>query len=167
MVALLAVILVVFWAARGTQVSDQRHKAESAETQQASLQRQVAALQGVTKLDTDISQREQGVRTVLATDVSWTRFITDVASVMPSDVWMTSFQGTAGSPGKVTFNLNGFDHTSTARWLLRIGDLGSVTGLWVPSSTKSTNLVTFTSNANLTPASYAKDRVDNFIGANP
>ena len=56
---------------------------------------------------------------------------------------------------------------STARWLLRIGDLSSVTGLWVPSSTKSTNLVTFTSNANLTPTSYAKDRVDNYIGANP
>ncbi|TML41738.1 MAG: type IV pilus assembly protein PilM [Actinobacteria bacterium] len=167
LVAVLAVILVGLWAARGSQVSDQRHKAEAAEAKQASLQRQVGSLQGVTKLDGDISQREQGVRSVLSNDVAWTRFITDVASVMPSDVWMTSFQGTSGSPAKVIFNLNGFDHTSTARWLLRIGDLSSVTGLWVPSSTKSTNLVTFSSNANLTPSSYAKDRVDNYIGANP
>src|SRR5437870_1141130 len=41
LVAVLAVILVGLWAARGSQVSDQRHKAQTAETQQASLQRQV------------------------------------------------------------------------------------------------------------------------------
>jgi hypothetical protein len=70
-------------------------------------------------------------------------------------VWLTAFAGSQGEPGTVNFSAMGFDQTSTARWLLRISELPSFTGLWVPSSTKAPGprgLVTFTSTANLTEA---------------
>jgi hypothetical protein len=61
----------------------------------------------------------------------------------------------------------GFDHTSAARWLLRIGDLNEFTGVWLPSSTKSSGnaLVTFTSTADLTQAARTgSERVNKYTG---
>jgi hypothetical protein len=54
----------------------------------------------------------------------------------------------------------GFDHTSTAHWLIRAGGLPSISGLWVPSSTKSEapsgqSVVTFSSSADLTPTAQS------------
>jgi hypothetical protein len=61
----------------------------------------------------------------------------------------------------------GFDQTSAARWLLRVGDLSSLAGLWLPSSTKGAgnSLVTFTSTADLTPAARSGSaRADQYLG---
>ena len=88
----------------------------------------------------------------------------EVATVIPNDVWLESFTGTAGTattPGTVTFANKGTDHTSTARWLLRLAEVDSFTGMWVPSSTKTpeeTNpqSVSFTSDATLTPAAISE-----------
>jgi hypothetical protein len=57
----------------------------------------------------------------------------------------------------------GFGHTSTAHWLIRLGDLESITGLWVPSSSRSPGeeIVTFTANAQLTPSAISR-RVERF-----
>jgi Tfp pilus assembly protein PilN len=102
---------------------------------------------------------------VLGPDIAWTRVIQEVATVIPSDVWLTSFSGTRGSPDKVTFSGRGFDHTSTARWLFRVGELPTFSDLWVANSTKSgvgsLTTVTFASDANLTQAARS-DRAKRF-----
>src|SRR4029077_6265063 len=129
----LAAVLLVAWAAKASQVSDERRKASDAEQQGENLRQQEAKLKGATTLGTEVTQREAQVSGVLANDVAWTRLFHDVATVIPSDVWLTSFSGQkAAGGGTVTFAARGFDHTSTARWLLRIGDLRSLSGLWVP-----------------------------------
>jgi hypothetical protein len=69
--------------------------------------------------------------------------------------------------GSVNVTAMGFDHSSAARWLLRIGDLSSFTGVWLPSSTRSTatNVVTFTSTADLTPSARSgADRAGRYLG---
>jgi type IV pilus assembly protein PilM len=154
-VAGLFAILLLLWVIRGMQVNREKEKAEQAEARVQQLQAQVDQLQDFTALQTDLRARQEAARTVLATDIEWTRLLQDVAVAIPNDVWLTSFAGTKGPPSSVTFSASGFDQTSTARWLLRIGDLSSLAGLWVPSSTKAPGpggLVTFTSSATLTDA---------------
>jgi type IV pilus assembly protein PilM len=164
----LAAVLLILWAAKASQVSDERGKANEAEQRVEELRRQEAKLRGATTLGAEVTQRKAQVNAVLVNDIAWTRLFHDVATVIPSDVWLTTFTG-GKSPtgGTVTFGGRGFDHTSTARWLLRIGDLNSLSGLWVPSSTKSlsggTSSVTFSSNANLTPAARM-DRTARYTG---
>ena len=119
---------------------------------------------------------------MLRDDIAWTRIFSDVATVIPADVWLTSFQGQkssggaattggaagavrTGTIGQVTFQAKGFDQTSTARWLLRLGDLREFSGLWVPSSTKATvnglDEVTFQSTAQLTSDASSR-RIDRY-----
>lgn len=148
----LAVVLLALWVTRNTNVSHARSQAAAAEARNESLKRQIAASQGGTQVDAQIQSKQAQVTGVLATDVAWTRLLQDVANVIPDDVFLTNFNGNAA--GSVTFSASGFDQTSTARWLLRVGDLKSLTALWVPSSSRPTATapVTFSSQATLTPA---------------
>jgi type IV pilus assembly protein PilM len=185
-VAGLALLLLLVWLARQSQVSSEKDKADQAERDNATLQQQVTALQGVTALDAQLAQRRALVTNALADDVAWTRLLQEISTVIPNDVWLTSFQGqkggangatgaagTAGAAtstsavGSINVAAMGFDHTSSARWLLRVGDLPSLTGVWLPSSTRSAGspTVTFSSTADLTPAAKSgADRLSQYLG---
>ncbi|MGQ0519797.1 MAG: type IV pilus assembly protein PilM [Actinomycetota bacterium] len=167
-VAAMAALLVGAWAASGSKVASENASADDAERQSTALEREVATLGDTISLDQELTQRKEQVRTVLATDVAWTRLFNDVATQLPNDVWLTSFTGKSG--GGVNFSAKGFDQTSTARWLLRMAEVNSFSGVWVPSSTKdgegSASTVTFTSDANLTPAANS-DRVQRFLEEKP
>ena len=178
-VAALAALLGLGWLARHNQVTSARDRAHQAQTQAAALRQQVARLQPVTNLDTQLAQRRRLVSQSLSDDVAWTRLLGEVATVIPNDVWLTSFTGqkagvsgagavsVPGTVGTLSVNAMGFDHSSAARWLLRVGDLRSLAGLWLPSSTRAgaTGLVTFTSTADLTAAARSgADRLNQYLG---
>jgi len=178
-VAGLAAVLLLVWLARQNQVSSERDKVHTTQQQAAALRRQVAGLQQVTSLDTQVSERRQLVAQALSDDIAWTRLLQEIATVIPDDVWLTSFSGqkvgAAGSTaptaaagvGTVNISAMGFDHTSAARWLLRVGDLRSLMGLWLPSSSRAGagGLVTFTSTASVTDAARSgAGRLNQYLG---
>jgi type IV pilus assembly protein PilM len=178
-VAALATVLGLVWVARQNQVSSERDRANRAQTQAAVVRRQVAGLQPVSNLDTQLAQRRRLVTQALSDDVAWTRLLGEIATVIPNDVWLTGFTGQkAGAPGaaatsvpgaagNINVTAQGFDHSSAARWLLRVSDLRSLTGLWLPSSTRAgaTGLVTFTSTADLTASARSgADRLNHYLG---
>lgn len=163
----LFVVLMLVWAGRSAQVSEERDRALQAEQQGNRLRQERAQLGDTTTIEADLAQRQSQVKAVLADDIAWTRLLTEVATVIPGDVWLTNFTGNKGPPATVNVQANGFDQTSTARWLLRIGELKSVTGVWVPNSAKQgqgpSALVSFTSQANLTPQAVS-DRAQRITG---
>jgi Tfp pilus assembly protein PilN len=165
-VGALAVVLILLWVGRAAQVSSEKNKAAKAEAQAAQTQAQIRSLGDVTSLGTDLAARQAAVRSVLTNDVAWTRLLQEVATVLPNDVWLTQFSGTATD---VNFSAQGLDQASAARWLLRVGDLKSLTNLWVPSSNKAAGpngLVTFTSTATLTPTADS-DRAQKYAEGTP
>ena len=166
-----AALLIGVYALRGQQVTDAQDEADAAEARTGELQTQLAQLQDVEALEADIAAQRTTVAAVLEGDVAWSRLIQEIAAVLPNDVWLTTFVGERGdalTPGTVQVQGMGFDQTSTARWILRISELDSLAGLWVPSSTKSDagngrELVSFSSNASLTPAAQS-NRVAKYLG---
>ena len=169
-VAALFVLLMLIWAARSAQEANERDRAREAERRAAQLRQERAQLGDTTTIESELAQRQAQARAVLADDVAWTRLFNEVATVIPNDVWLTSFNGTKGNPGSITVQANGFDQTSTARWLLRVGELKSLSGVWVPNSAKQGEgpaaLVSFQSQANLTPQAVS-DRAQRFAGGGP
>lgn len=185
-VAGVGALLLGLWLARQGAVNDEKSAADDAEQEAARLEGERTKLRDVTTLQSDLQQREAQVNTVLRNDVAWTRLFNDIATVIPADVWLTSFQGQKGGPaavavtptapgtaaatpvGTVTVQGRGFEQTSTARWLLRLGDLREFMGLWVTNSTKSgtgaAQVVTFSSTASLTSEALSK-RIDRYTGA--
>lgn len=167
-VAGLSLLLLLLWLNRGRQLADAREDADEREAEVAALQQQVQALSGITRLQADVNERREEVVGVLEGDVDWTRLVNEVATIIPTDVWLTSFTASAGAEGagSVTFNLQGIDHTSTARWILRASELRSLAGLWVPGSSRGggqgdLGLASFSSSATLTPAAES-DRARRF-----
>ncbi|HVF75059.1 MAG TPA: type IV pilus assembly protein PilM [Acidimicrobiales bacterium] len=169
-VGALAVILLALWAARSAQGNDEQEKADDAEAEVVDLQRERAQHAGATGLQAEVTQREAQFRQVLADDVAWTKIFNEVASVIPDDVWLVSFVGQKGASGTVNVTGQGFDHTSTARWLLRAADIKSFSGVWVANSTVSgtgrNTIVNFTSQANLTPSARS-NRLDTRLRNEP
>jgi type IV pilus assembly protein PilM len=169
-VAAFAALLLAVYALRAGRVADARHEAQTAEARTTELNRQIGSLADVEALEGDIATRRDRVTKVLQGDIGWSTLIQEVAAVLPEDVWLTSFSGTrdATGTGSVAFSLMGFDHTSTAHWLIRAGDLPALTGLWVPTSSKTEGqtrpVVTFTANAQLT-ADAASTRLARYTGS--
>lgn len=173
--AVAAGLFGLFLLRQGT-VSDAEVAADREEARTSTLTAQVASLREVELLEADLAGRRTTVDTTLAGDVAWTRLLQEVATVLPNDVWLTSFNGSrvvGDVEGATTVSVTamGFDQTSAARWLLRIGELPSFEGVWLPSSTRSESpsgreLVTFSSNATVTPAAES-DRADRYAEETP
>lgn len=169
-VAGLAAVLLALFAMRAGQVDRAEESAMAEEERTIVLETEIASLADVEELQADLSRRTSTVTGVLASDIAWTRMLQEVATVVPNDIWLESFTGTAGTattPGTVAFSAKGYDQTSTARWLLRLSEVDSFADLWVPSSTKTPEgtapeTVTFSSNATLTPAARS-DRAAQYL----
>lgn len=163
-VAGFAALLIALFLLRGGQVDRAEAAAAAEEDRTTDLQAEIASLADIEALQVDLASRTTTITGVLATDVAWTQMLQEVATVIPNDVWLDSFSGTAGTataPGTVTFSAKGYDQTSAARWLLRLDEIGAFEDLWVASSTKtpegtSPEFVTFSSNAELTPAAISE-----------
>jgi len=156
-VAVVAVLLVVLWLIRSGAIAGEQNQAAANQAQVASLQHQVAALSPATgSSQSQLAITDQDIRTALAGDVDWASLITQVADAMPSDTWITALSGQRGSgstPGTVSFQGMGFNQTSAAEWLADLGQLDSLSDVWVSSAARSGSgdVITFSSTADLGP----------------
>ncbi len=166
-----AVFLLILLLLRSGQVADARAEADGEQERTAQLERDAADLQEVSGLQAEVTGRQATVQAALAGDIAWTRLFNEIATVIPNDVWLTTFQGTNDDAGStIVVNAKGFDQTSAARWLQRAGDLPSITNLWLGSSVRSTtgtqDTVDFSSTASLTEAARS-ERLDDFLRGTP
>jgi type IV pilus assembly protein PilM len=164
--------LFYVWQGKAGSADEARMRADQEETRLAKLQSDVAELGPVAEFERVVDGRQQLVQSALGTDISWSKVIQEVATVMPDDIWLQSFVGIApqdGSPGRFTVTGHGSDHTSSARWLLRLDALESVSGLWLPSSVRKAkgefgelSEVTFSSSGELTLRA-ASGRIERYL----
>ena len=129
----------LFWMGQSRQSKADEAEARSQREQAnvVDLQEQVTLLQPVALFEAEVDNRQALIEQSLQHDVTWTKLIQEVATVMPDDVWIDTFAGSAPNlteNGSFTVTGAGMDHTSSARWLLRLDALESVSGLWVPNS---------------------------------
>ncbi len=131
----------LFWMGQSRQSKADEAEARSQREQAIviDLQEQVTLLQPVALFEAEVDNRQALIEQSLQYDVTWTKLIQEVATVMPDDVWIDTFVGSAPNlteNGSFTVTGAGMDHTSSARWLLRLDALESVSGLWVPNSVR-------------------------------
>jgi type IV pilus assembly protein PilM len=169
-VALVVGGLMFMWWQRKGSIEDVRTATAVIEAESADLRVEINELAPFQEIESEFSQRSIVVGSALATDVAWSKLIQEVATVLPDDVWLDTFTGyaeTVGQPGGFSVTARGVNHTSSARWLLRLDNLESVGGLWVPSSVIRENEIgqdeaTFSSTAGLTEAALS-GRIDRYL----
>jgi type IV pilus assembly protein PilM len=165
-VGALTVVLVGAYGVRAAQVSSAKNDAKDATARADDLNRQVTVLLPYEQAEAQITAMRTAAQSALATDVDIPVFMDRLTAQMPNDVGLTSFTlsvggGAAPAPGAaaaaaplgtVTVSATGLSHDSTAHWITKMRELGILSDLWVPSSTKGGegNAVTFSSNMNIT-----------------
>lgn len=170
----LALLLGALWQRRQADIDDLQVAAQQIEAANDQLRAEIGAEAEISSIEADAAERRDLVRAALRNDVAWTKLIQEIATVMPDDTWISAFRGEApaqGSPGSFTVSGNGFDHTSSARWVLRLEPLPGVATLSLPSSSRSFGELglgesTFTSQGTLSDSALS-DRVEEYVGLFP
>lgn len=167
-----AVVLVAaggFWA-HGS-VSSANADLTAVQTRHSTLVRQLATFENVKRTDAQVAAAESMLKTAMAGDVTWSRFLNDISLKIPDGVWLTEMQaasaattpaGTAAaataSPansGTITFKGDAKTQDDVAAWLDAVGGEKGFTNPYFTDSTQTkigpTKVYGFTSTVQLTP----------------
>ena len=96
--------------------------------------------------------RLQAVATVLGQRIAWDRILREFSQALPSDVWISSLNMAAPTPGATNgFSISAttYSYNSVARMLSRMALVPDLSGVTLQSTTKSGRLVQFSLSATI------------------
>lgn len=175
--AAVAVVGVMYTNAQA-KISQANEEKASAAAANVKLRADLAALQHVQEMRTQVDQANATLVSAMANEVTWSRYLHDLTLTIPENVWVTSFTATVSGPsaaggagavldpglGTVTFTGKAFTHDDVAAWLESLAkEKGYVNPYFTQSREEmigTRKVVDYTSTANLSPAAlsgrYAK-----------
>jgi Tfp pilus assembly protein PilN len=153
------VLLAAYWFYLGTQVSGARDDLAAVQAKNAILQTQIAELQKFADLEAEVSAKQTALATVMAGDIDWPAILTEVAMVVPGEVWLQSLSASAGltegaapvgtetAPirisdqpvafGRVQFSGSSLSMPGVAKWLIRLASVKDFEAIWLNSANAS------------------------------
>jgi Tfp pilus assembly protein PilN len=149
-----AVVFVGVFALLQLQVSMKQGEVASVKQQAAVLTEQAQRFQIFQEKQADLTNRRAIVAGALAGRVDWSRLLSEVALVLPSDIYLTQLgatqpaagaAGAPGTPGQFTMAGRALDvpndvpdlgYKSIAKLLSRLADLQQLDAVWLTDSTK-------------------------------
>lgn len=180
--ALVVVMLIGWFLLLTTQVSDARNELAAARARNQALQAEIAELQRFADLEAEVQSKRTALQTVFAGDIDWPAVMTEIAMVIPGDVWLQSFQTSAGTTAGATpvtsesnpirlsnkspFGRISFAGTSVCmpgvpKWLIRLGTVKDFSAIWLTNAAEQDTRpgcepVTFQSTVELSETSLSK-----------
>ena len=155
---LVVLLLIVWWVSLGTQVNGARNDLREAQARNATLQEKINDLQNFAALETEVQTKTGALQAVMSGDVDWPALLTEVAMVIPGEVWLTNFTTSAGQTegaeqvgtetntiratadpafGRIHFAGCSLTMPGVAKWLIRLKTVKSFSAIWLNSATKT------------------------------
>ena len=157
--ALLVLLLMLgWWFFLGSQIDAEQEKLAAAQLQNAQLNQQIAELQRFADLELELQTKRQALASVFAGDIRWPALLTEIAMVIPGEVWLTSWNSSAGQTegsgtvgtetatvrisnklptGRIQFSGQSLSMPGVAKWLIRLGTVRAFSAIWLNSATAS------------------------------
>lgn len=180
--ALVVLLLIGWYALLITQVNEARGELAAAQARNQALEAQIAELQRFAELETEVQSKRTALQTVFAGDIDWPAVMTQIAMVIPGDVWLESFITSAGDTegaapvgsetnpirlvnknpfGRVDFSGRAVCMPGVPKWLIRLGTVKDFSAIWLSDATESDTRpgcepVTFQSTVELSQTSLSK-----------
>jgi len=152
----IVVVLLAWWVFLGTQISTEHERLAEVQATNADLQAQIEWLGRLARLEQEVQQRQAALQTAMTGDVDWPAVLTEVAMVVPGEVWLTSLQGSAvtdeTSPvgtedaeidvaerepfGRVQFQGTSLSMPGIGKWMIRLGSVKDFQAVWLNSATE-------------------------------
>jgi Tfp pilus assembly protein PilN len=137
-------LLLGYWLLLGTRITAAEDELSTVQAQNAQLQVQIDELQNFQLLADELAAKRQSLATVMLGDVSWPSLLTEVALVVPGEIWLTGFTGSAARTegetpvateaaevrinkqeptGRISFQGRSLSMPGIAKWLIRLGQV--------------------------------------------
>jgi Tfp pilus assembly protein PilN len=151
----IALLLFGWWFLLGQQINDQEAVLADVQARNARLEADIAELQRFADLEAEVNAKVTALQTVMVGDVNWPKVLTEVAVVLPGEVWLTEFTASAGategstpvgtetapvrvaddSPiGRVSFKGRSLTMPGVAKWLIRQMSVKDFQAVWLTTA---------------------------------
>ncbi len=153
-VALVALLLIWYFAL-GLQVAAAQRDLDDRRAQNVVLTQQIAELQQFATLESEVQTKQKALQTVMAGDLDWPAIMTEIAMVIPDDVWLDSLTTSAGQTagaatvptetnpididprqpfGRIQFEGEALSMRAVANWLIRLGTIDEFLAVYLGSA---------------------------------
>jgi Tfp pilus assembly protein PilN len=153
---LVLLLIIGWWVLLGTQINGEKDNLAEARARNQQLQADIAALSHFADLQAEVTAKRTALLTVMTGDVDWPAIMTEIAMVIPGEVWLTSFSASAGttegaSPvgtetapvrvseqtpfGRISFQGNSLSIPGVAKWLISLRTVKEFAAIWLNTAT--------------------------------
>lgn len=155
---LVLLLLLGYWFYLGLQINEARDELADVRARNAAIEAQIAELQRFADLAAEVEAKRVALQTVFAGDIDWPALLTEVAMVVPGEVWLTSFNGSAGLTegaqpagtetaavriddrqpfGRIAFLGRSLSMPGVARWMIRLETVREFFAVYLNSAVQS------------------------------
>lgn len=134
-------LLIGWWFVLGFQIGSANDVLADRQAQNLQLQEQINELQQFADLETEVQTKRSSLQTVMAGDLDWPALMTEIAMVIPDDVWLANLTASAGTTeganqvptetnpididarepfGRITFDGAALSMRAVGNWLIRL-----------------------------------------------
>jgi Tfp pilus assembly protein PilN len=186
---LVLLLLIGWWFLLGTQISAEREEYLEAQERNSQLQTQIAALSKYAELEAEVQSKRAALLAVMSGDVDWPALMTEIAMVIPGEVWLTNLSASAGTAegaapvgtetaqirvsdqtpfGRIAFQGRSLSMPGVAKWLISLRNVKEFSAIWLNTATATVvegeqTLVDFDSTLELSERA-ASERFQNDLG---
>lgn len=151
-------LLVGWFLALGLQVRKAENDLADRQARNLVLQQQINELQQFADLETEVLNKRAALQTVMAGDLDWPVLLTEIAMVIPDDVWLLTLDSSAGATegaqtvptetnaididtrpqfGRILFSGKALSMRAVANWLIRLETVDEFLAVYLGSSAES------------------------------
>ena len=148
-------LLIGYWFVLGGRVADAESDLAAAQQRNSQLQAQIAELQRFADLEAEVQAKEAALKSVMTGDVAWPSVLTEIAMVIPGEVWLTELTASAGltegaapvgtetaavrvaggqSTGRIQFQGASLTMPGISKWLIRLEGTRGFSAVWLNSA---------------------------------
>ena len=172
---LILTLLIGYWVTLGVRIANEQERLAEITASNQALQAQIDELQRFADMDAELKAKQAALATVMASDVDWPGVMTELAMVIPGEIWLTNMTASAGQTegatqvgtetapvrvtaeeafGRIQFQGKSVTMPGVAKWLIRLRTSREFNALWLNSATKEeieegTEVVNFDSTLEL------------------
>jgi Tfp pilus assembly protein PilN len=155
---LVFLLLVGWWVLLGFRINAAEQDLADVQAQNARLQDDIAELQEFVELQNEVDGKRAALQTVMAGDIDWPGVMTEIAMVIPGEVWLTDLTASAGTTegattvetetapiriaseeptGRIQFSGKSLTMPGVAKWMIRVESVEEFFAVFLNSATAS------------------------------
>ena len=153
---LVLLLLLGWWFYLGMQIDSAEEDLAEVQAENRVIEDKIAELQRFAVLEAEVQAKRTALQTVFAGDVDWPAVLTEIAMVIPGEVWLTNLTASAGTTegatpvgtetalvriderepfGRIDFTGRSLSMPGVAKWMLRLESVREFFAVYLNNAT--------------------------------